>query len=300
MAEGSINGVVEVYEFKPYPYVVEGEALREAVRSGRGVSRISKLVLERAGSVLAVYSSGRLVCEVPVDGLPPVRGHLVYRIDCRRGIVEPLAVYHDGYLQLRFLPDSGETTLVIDGLLMHRVQDTTPSLDAEAKVRAARVAQGSTVLDVCTGLGYTALAALRAGAGRVYSIELRADVLWLAQHNPLSWGLTSPRATLLLGDATHVIRFLREGVFDRVIHDPPRFNVAGDLYSLEFYSHLFRVLRPGGLLFHYTGEPMKRRGRGRGPVVRGVIERLRRAGFRVLGYDRRALGVVAVKPRRAT
>ena len=288
---------VEVYEFKPHQHVVEGEALLEAVNSGRAVSRLSGLSLERIGDVLVVSIDGGDSCNIQINGLPLVKSYLVYRIDCRHGSVEPLTVYDNGYLQLRFLPESGETTLMIDGVLMHRVQGTTPRLDAAAKARAARIARGSVVLDVCTGLGYTALAALRLGAARVYSIELRLDVLQLAQHNPLSWGLGDPRVALLLGDATRVVRFLKDNVFDRVIHDPPRFSIAGDLYSLDFYSELFRVLRPGGVLFHYTGEPMRRRGRGHGPIVRGVIERLRRAGFQVVGYDTRALGVVARKPR---
>jgi predicted methyltransferase len=46
-----------------------------------------------------------------------------------------------------------------------------------------------------------------------------------------------------------------------------------------------------GVLFHYTGEP-----RLHGPsIIKGIAERLRIAGFRVLGFDKSALGFIAVK-----
>ena len=44
---------------------------------------------------------------------------------------------------------------------------------------------------------------------------------------------------------------------DAVLHDPPRFGIAGELYSQSFYDQLARVLRPRGRLFHYTGTPNK-------------------------------------------
>ncbi len=76
---------------------------------------------------------------------------------------------------------------------------------------------------------------------------------------------------------------------DAVLHDPPRFAVAGELYSQLFYGHLARVLRRRGRLFHYTGAPNKRSGRD---VAGEVAKRLMRAGFDArLNGD----GVLAVK-----
>ena len=78
------------------------------------------------------------------------------------------------------------------------------------------------------------------------------------------------------------------------MHDPPRFSGStGDLYSLEFYKELHRVLKPRGLLFHYTGEPRRR---GAPSILKGIRERLEKAGFRVLYYDEDAQGYVAAKP----
>jgi predicted methyltransferase len=64
---------------------------------------------------------------------------------------------------------------------------------------------------------------------------------------------------------------------DAVLHDPPRFGIAGELYAQSFYDQLARVLRPRGSLFHYTGTP-NRLTSGR-DVPNEVAVRLRRAGF---------------------
>ena len=67
------------------------------------------------------------------------------------------------------------------------------------------------------------------------------------------------------------------GSVDAILHDPPRFGIAGELYSQVFYDHLARVLRRKGKLFHYTGTPNKLiSGRD---VPNEVAKRLRYAGF---------------------
>ena len=79
---------------------------------------------------------------------------------------------------------------------------------------------------------------------------------------------------------------------DAILHDPPRFGIAGELYSQAFYNQLARVLKRRGKLFHYTGTPNKL-GSGR-DVPNEVTARLRRAGFATeLNGD----GVLAVKTR---
>ena len=78
--------------------------------------------------------------------------------------------------------------------------------------------------------------------------------------------------------------------FDAILHDPPRFGIAGELYSQVFYDELARVIRRKGKLFHYTGSPNKLTS-GR-DVPNEVASRLRRAGFSTeLNGD----GVLAVK-----
>ena len=77
---------------------------------------------------------------------------------------------------------------------------------------------------------------------------------------------------------------------DAILHDPPRFGTAGELYSQVFYDQLARVLRSKGKLFHYTGTPNKLTS-GR-DVPNEVVKRLQLAGFIAkLNGD----GILAVK-----
>jgi predicted methyltransferase len=129
----------------------------------------------------------------------------------------------------------------------------------------------------------------------VVSVELRYQVLRIAWVNPWSQRLfADERFHLLIGDAFDVIEAFPAGFFDYIIHDPPRFSHAGHLYSGEFYARLFRVLREGGRVFHYTGEPGSRYRRV--DLRRGVMRRLRQAGFTDAAYVREVFGVVCEKP----
>lgn len=191
--------------------------------------------------------------------------------------------------------DSGAPTLEIDGVHMHRVEVFKPWDDARVKIEVLRIRRGSRVLDVCTGLGYTAINALRAGASEVYSIEVDENVLYIASLNPWSRGLESKGITIILGDAFDVVREIGDRTFHYIVHDPPRFSKGtGELYSLEFYKELYRILKPGGRLYHYTGEPGRVRGFN---LPSRVASRLREVGFFVGSYDERIAGLVAFKPR---
>ena len=79
------------------------------------------------------------------------------------------------------------------------------------------------------------------------------------------------------GDVEKEISGLPERSFDAILHDPPRFGIAGELYSQAFYAQLARVIRRKGRLFHYTGHPNKLTS-GR-DVPAEVMQRLRQAGF---------------------
>ena len=183
----------------------------------------------------------------------------------------------------------GAPTFEIDGIKMLPTARVSPYADAEAKVRLIEP-RGKRILDTCGGLGYFAACCLEQGASRVLSYEKNPDVLWLRAINP--W---SPRPggalEVVPGDVTERIESLPQRAFDAVLHDPPRFGIAGELYSAAFYFQLARVLRPGGRLFHYTGAP-NRLTTGR-DVAREVARRLGAAGFRTELW---ADGVLASKP----
>lgn len=255
-----------------------GGALRVSLDLGRsevGVEHVEGGVLLPDGSLVGRGDLERIAGQEGAVFFP------------RDGVILQVALAGDHFFKL--LPTGGAPTVEIDGVRMHRTRGTTPDADAGLKLDALG-AGGCRVLDTCAGLGYTALGAAGRGAELVVSVELRPEVLRIAELNPWSGGLMGGDVRLILGDAFHVVEAFPDAFFDCVIHDPPTFSHAGHLYGGEFYSRLSRVLRPGGRLFHYTGEPGSR---SRGvDLRRGVMERLRRAGFRGLRWDDRVLGVL--------
>lgn len=194
----------------------------------------------------------------------------------------------------KLLPTEGAPTLEIDGIRMHRTKETTPDRDSVKKVELLEI-NGGIVLDTCTGLGYTAIEASKAGAYRVVTIELEPCVHRIALINPWSQRLyNDPNIYCIIGDSYYMIDGLHDELFCNIIHDPPRHGHAGHLYGLKFYQKLYRVLSPEGALFHYTGAP---RSKYRGVnIQRGVSERLLKAGFNNIKYHEEVMGVTALKP----
>ncbi|MEW9572951.1 SAM-dependent methyltransferase [Rhodanobacter sp. Si-c] len=184
-------------------------------------------------------------------------------------------------------------TFEIDGIKMLPTAQASPLDDARRKVALVEP-RGKVVLDTCGGLGYFAACCLDAGAARIHSFERNPDVLWLRTLNPWSPDPDAPehggRLQLVHADVSQAITQLADASVDALLHDPPRFGIAGELYSLAFYRQLARVLRRGGRLFHYTGSPNKLTS-GR-DVPREVAKRLEEAGFKAqLALD----GVLATR-----
>jgi predicted methyltransferase len=207
---------------------------------------------------------------------------------CWSGVAfEPVARYGNSLIKL--VPTEwGPPTFEIDGIKMLPTAKVSPWEDARLKVSLVEP-RGKVVLDTCGGLGYFAAWCLAGGARRVLSYERNPDVLWLRGLNPWSPG-PEPRLQVTEGDIATEIAGLADSSVDAVLHDPPRFAIAGELYSQAFYDQVARVLKRRGRLFHYTGEP---NARSRGRDLPGeAIARLRRAGFEA----RRELdGVLAVR-----
>jgi predicted methyltransferase len=130
---------------------------------------------------------------------------------------------------------------------------------------------------------------LQGQAREVRSYEKNADVVWLRSLNPWSPPVGGALA-LTHGDITEHIGTLANSSFDAILHDPPRFGTAGELYSQAFYDQLARVLKRNGRLFHYTGSPNKLTS-GR-DVPKEVMKRLDRAG---LAANANGDGVLAIR-----
>ncbi len=200
-----------------------------------------------------------------------------------------LALFDNGFYRLRLF--NGVPILEIDGVRMHLVKDFKTPLDySKAVVRRLRLKPGDRVLDTCMGLGYTAMEASR-GSGHVVTCEISAAVFTLAQWNPWSAELfQSKKIETVRGDIAEKIKEFPASSFDVIIHDPPRFSKAGELYSLAFYLELRRVLKPKGRLFHYVGSVGKGKGRD---IAEEVAQRLASAGFSGITYDKLAQGLFA-------
>ncbi len=229
---------------------------------------------------------------ISIDLLKELKGNAVYEVVDNDKIVAVTRRTPTGFYKLMAVNGDTAPTLEINGIHMHRIKDITPWEDSKLKVKAARVRRGCRVLDTCMGLGYTAILSLLRGATEVYTVEIDEVVLEISQHNPWSRILERRGIIIIKGDIFKVIDELPNNYFHTIIHDPPRFtSTSGDLYSEEFYRKLCRVLRPRGTLFHYTGEPGKHRIR----FVKGVMERLRKAGFYHVKWINGVKGVIAYK-----
>jgi predicted methyltransferase len=189
------------------------------------------------------------------------------------------------------MPTKGAPSMLIAGFVMHRIKDIDPVQDTLRKIASIKPVVGR-VLDTATGLGYTAIEAAKT-AEQVVTIELDPGAQEIARLNPWSQPLfDNPKIEQIMGDAYEVVQTFEDESFARIIHDPPTFSLAGDLYSGAFYRQLYRVLKRGGRLFHYIGDPSSK---ASGGVTKGALRRLQEAGFTRVVRKPEAFGVVAYK-----
>ncbi len=278
----------------------EVEPLLEARRRGEGSVSISlDLGLSQSAVVLSpdnlVLPDGRQVLWSDLQRVSDSKGSGRMSERCwvlQDGTLHEIRTFsRESDLHYSLMPTSGAPTMVISGFPMHRVKGTDPYQDTQQKIKAVAPIVG-TVLDTATGLGYTAIASART-AGKVITIERDPAALEIARLNPWSQALfDNPKIEQRMADSFEAVAEFEAEQFTRIIHDPPAFSLAGDLYSGEMYRRLYRVLRRGGRLFHYIGDPESRSG---ARVQKGVIRRLQEAGFVRVQARREAFGVVAVK-----
>lgn len=199
----------------------------------------------------------------------------------------------DTNLFYKLLPTSDWPTLEISGVRMHRVTQVTPKKDTEMKIELIKPVTGK-CLDTCCGLGYTAIGMMYAGASEVVTIEKDPNCLEICRHNPWSQELFHSKAiTVLEGDVFEKIKKMKSNSFDRIIHDPPSFALAGPLYSLEFYGELYRILKKDGKLYHYTGRPGAVRSNR--DLIGDTVKRFKQIRFREIARQDKTLGVSCIK-----
>jgi uncharacterized protein len=207
-------------------------------------------------------------------------------------IVRPIQVFSEYTNRVcSLMPTKGAPSMLIAGFVMHRIKDVDPMQDTLRKIAAISPVIGR-VLDTATGLGYTAIEAAKT-AGEVVTIELDPGAQEIARLNPWSQALFhSPIIHQIMGDAFEVVQTFEDDSFERIIHDPPTFSLAGELYSGTFYQQLFRVLKRGGRIYHYIGDPNSKTSGG---ITKGALKRLQEAGFVRVTRKPEAYGVVGYK-----
>ena len=247
------------------------ETLYAAARAGAPRVECS-LDLDRSRTTVEVGAAGWIWQGQRFPYLETCKDRTIYH--CVGGTFQPVARFTTSLIKL--VPTEwGPPTFEIDGIKMLPTAQVSPYADAERKVGLIQP-RGKVILDTCGGLGYFAAWCLLGQARQVLSYEKNADVIWLRSLNP--WSPEIGGGLMLTeGDiAEQIVRLPGDSV-DAILHDPPRFGIAGELYSQVLYDQLARVLKRKGKLFHYTGAPNKLTS-GR-DVANEVVKRLRHAGF---------------------
>jgi predicted methyltransferase len=247
------------------------ETLRAARRAGAPTVECS-LNLDRSTTIVEVSDTGWICQGQRFPFLETCKDRTIYHwVD---ETFQPVARFTTALIKL--VPTKwGPPTFEIDGIKMLPTEQVSPYADAKRKVSLIQP-RGKVILDTCGGLGYFAAWCLQGRAKQVLSYEKNPDVIWLRGLNPWSPEIGGG-LTLTEGDIAEQIALLPSESADAILHDPPRFGIAGELYSQVFYDHLARVLKCKGKLFHYTGRPNKLTS-GR-DVPNEVSKRLRHAGF---------------------
>ena len=273
---------------------IQARPLLEARRRGRAIVETSTdLGISNSSATLSdegvCFASGECLDWASVEKIS--KSEVKCYVVSERGI-EPVQVFSEVSGRVcSLMPTRGAPAMLLAGFVMHRIKDIDPWQHAQRMIAALTPVSGS-LLDTATGLGYTAI--LAAGmAENVTTIELDPGVQAIARLNPWSQELfVNPKITQVMGDAYEVVPTFAGESFDRIMHDPPTLKLAGQLYSGAFYGELYRILKRGGRLFHYVGDPDSK---ASGGVTHGVVRRLQEAGFTHVMRREKAYGVVAYK-----
>jgi len=207
------------------------------------------------------------------------------------GELYKLALFDKHFYKLRLY--NRVPILEIDGVRMHLVKNFSSPLDYAREVaKQLHLSKNDVVLDTCMGLGYTAMEAAKY-TERVVTCELHRAVVQLAKWNPFSKGLFTKNIEIQQGDVASLINWFKDKTLDAIIHDPPRFSHAPQLYSSSFYRELFRICKKRARLFHYVGSVGKNiKGRS---IENEVSKRLEVTGFKDIRYIPRLQGLIFKK-----
>jgi predicted methyltransferase len=198
-------------------------------------------------------------------------------------------------LYYKLWPTTDWPTIMLSSVPMHRFKTSTPKASAGLMVRELFPIEG-VMLDTCAGLGYTSiLLANEAGCKKVIVFEKDKNVLEIAKYNPFSEELfTNKKIELKNESVFDGIKKIPNQSIAGILHDPPTTSFAPELYSQDFYEQLYRVLKPGALLFHYCPNPGKTKGK---EFWHTIIKKLKKTGFVNIEYKEKSSGITAQKKK---
>ncbi len=255
---------------------------------GNGLIYLTKQILEeiKRGKKTTpdLGLTRRIIEKKEIEGLPEkkIKKKFIYAWNGKE--LYELALFENGFYKLRLMENG--PILEINGLRMH-LKDFKDVRDySKLIVKKLRIGKENVMLDICTGLGYTAIEASKK-AKKVVTIEKSSAVIKLAEWNPWSNELKNKNIEIIRGDAFQEIE--KFGGIDRIIHDPPRLSTAGELYSQGFYEKLYKISNPGTMMFHYIGSLKK------GRYSEGIKKRLEKAGWKILSFHQMLQGVFCRK-----
>lgn len=207
------------------------------------------------------------------------------------GKLEKVAIFTDHYYSLKHW--NGIPLLEIDGIRMHLVKDySNPLQYAKEVIKTIKFAGREIVFDTCCGLGYWAIEESKY-AKKVICCELKKEVLKLAKQNPFSKDLfNNDKIDLKNKSCFDYIKTIDKESIDIVMHDPPTILIANELYSLDFYKQVFRVLKPKGIFFHYIGQVGINKGRR---FDSEMIKKLNEANFKDCKYYEKLQAIICKK-----
>lgn len=218
-----------------------------------------------------------------------VKENFLYYV-CQNEIVPVAWFSEDTGLYYKLIPTADWPTISLSSVPMHRKTLCSPRQDAEIKVEI--LSPYGIHLETCGGLGYTAILSAKY-ADKIYCFEKDENVLEMAKLNPFSKDLfENPKIIVENKDISIEIKEFEDNFFNTIMHDPPTFRFAPELYNIEFYRQIYRILKPGGRLFHYTPQPGIKRGRNFPREVKG---RLKSVGFINIKYFPSAQGFLCFK-----
>jgi len=270
--------IISAKNFKTISLQKEGSKMPVSINFGMGEA----LVEIKKG--FAVFDS-----KFKVDLKTRLKDKFCYLID-EEGI-SPIAFFSDETQKFyKLIPTIDWPSFSISSTPMHQINCGTPKQDSLNKIRILK--PKGVVLDTCMGLGYTAILAAKVSKF-VHTFEIDENVHYLASINPLSNELFSlPNIEIKQENIVEAIKKFKGNFFDCIIHDPPTFKLAPDLYSSKFYQELKRVLKPGGKIFHYTPFWGVKRGIDFPAKIR---IKMKQAGFRIEGFFNKEAGLLCRK-----